>query len=68
MLAVIGALVFLGCPWRAWLRLGGGDWNAIFGILGLVGGILLGILFLRTGFSLGRNRPAPVAVGWVMPP
>jgi YedE family putative selenium metabolism protein len=67
MLAVIGALVFLGCPWRAWLRLGGGDWNAIFGILGLVGGILLGIVFLRTGFSLGRNRSAPVAVGWVMP-
>jgi hypothetical protein len=31
MAAVIGALVFLGCPWRAYLRLGGGDWNAIFG-------------------------------------
>ena len=67
MLAVIGALVFLGCPWRAWLRLGGGDWNAIFGILGLVGGILLGILFLRRGFSLGRNRSAAAALGWVMP-
>ncbi len=34
--AAIGALVFLGCTWRAFLRLGGGDWNAIFGILGLV--------------------------------
>lgn len=27
--AMIGALVFLGCPWRAYLRLAGGDWNAI---------------------------------------
>ena len=25
------------------------------------------MLFLRTGFSLGRNRPAPAALGWVMP-
>ena len=27
--AMIGALVFLGCPWRAALRLAGGDGNAI---------------------------------------
>jgi hypothetical protein len=67
MLAVFGALVFLGCPWRSYLRLAGGDWNAIFGILGLVGGIGLGIVFLKNGFSLGRSRPAPKAIGWVMP-
>ncbi|MBM3118575.1 MAG: YedE-related selenium metabolism membrane protein [Chloroflexi bacterium] len=67
MFAVFGALVFLGCPWRAYLRLGGGDWNAIFGILGLVAGIGIGIGFLKMGFSLGRNRPAPKALGWVMP-
>jgi uncharacterized protein len=65
--AAFGALVFLGCPWRAYLRLAGGDWNAIFGILGLVVGIVVGILFLRQGFSLGRNHPAPKAMGWVMP-
>ncbi|MDI6768904.1 MAG: YedE family putative selenium transporter [Anaerolineales bacterium] len=65
--AMIGALVFLGCPWRAYLRLSGGDWNAIFGILGLMAGILLGIVFLRLGFSLGRSHPAPAALGWVMP-
>lgn len=65
--AMIGALVFLGCPWRAFLRLGGGDWNAIPGIAGLAAGILIGILFLRMGFSLGRNYPAPAALGWVMP-
>ncbi len=67
MFAVFGSLVFLGCPWRAYLRLAGGDWNAIFGILGLVAGIGIGIIFLRLGFSLGRSRPAPKALGWVMP-
>ena len=67
MFAMIGALVFLGCPWRAYLRLSGGDWNAIAGILGLVAGILIGIVFLKRGFSLGRNRPAPGALGWGMP-
>ncbi|MFH2115225.1 MAG: YedE family putative selenium transporter [Spirochaetota bacterium] len=67
MFATFGALVFLGCPWRAYLRLAGGDGNAIFGILGLAAGIGLGIVFLRSGYSLGRSRPAPTAVGWVMP-
>jgi YedE family putative selenium metabolism protein len=65
--AMFGALVFLGCPWRAYLRLGGGDWNAIFGILGLIIGIGIGVVMLKTGFSLGRNRPAPTALGWIMP-
>jgi hypothetical protein len=67
MFAVFGALVFLGCPWRAYLRLAGGDWNAILGIVGLIVGIGLGILFLKLGFSLGRNRPAPYALGWILP-
>lgn len=65
--AMIGALVFLGCPWRAYLRLTGGDWNAIPGILGLVLGIALGIGFLRIGFSLGRSRLSSWPVGWVLP-
>jgi len=65
--AAIGALVFLGCPWRAYLRLAAGDWNAIAGIAGLVVGIIVGILFLKMGFSLGRNRPALSPVGWLMP-
>ncbi len=67
MFATFGALVFLGCPWRAYLRLSGGDWNAIFGILGLIAGIGIGILFLKRGFSLGRSHTAPGAMGWVMP-
>ena len=67
MLAVIGALVFLGCPWRAMLRLAGGDWNAILGIIGLVAGISVGVVFLRLGFSLGRSYPARLPLGLAMP-
>ncbi|MFV0480927.1 MAG: YedE family putative selenium transporter [Campylobacteraceae bacterium] len=65
--AMIGALVFLGCPWRMWLRLAGGDWSAIAGIFGLVAGILIGVFFLKRGFSLGRNRGVSKAVGYLMP-
>lgn len=52
--AMVGALVFLGCPWRAFLRLAGGDLNAVLGILGLIFGIFIGTLFIRKGFNLGR--------------
>lgn len=67
MFAMIGALVFLGCPWRAYLRLAGGDWNAIAGIAGLICGVLIGILFLKRGFSLGRNRKTFMFAGYLMP-
>ncbi|MCX5848165.1 MAG: YedE family putative selenium transporter [Deltaproteobacteria bacterium] len=65
--AMIGALVFLGCPWRAILRLAGGDGNAILGILGLITGIFIGIQFLKRGFSLGRSYSQARASGWIMP-
>lgn len=65
--AMIGALVFLGCPWRAALRLAGGDGSAIFGLLGLIGGIWLGAFFLRGGYSLGRTQPSYTSAGWVFP-
>jgi YedE family putative selenium metabolism protein len=65
--AMIGALVFLGCPWRALLRLAGGDWNAIVALLGLSVGIGVGVLLLRRGYSLGRSYRAPAVLGWIMP-
>ncbi|HPD57150.1 MAG TPA: YedE family putative selenium transporter [Smithellaceae bacterium] len=65
--AMIGALVFLGCPWRALLRLAGGDGNAILGLLGLATGIFIGIQFLKRGFSLGRSHAQAKASGWIMP-
>ena len=63
--AMIGMLVFLGCPLRAILRLAGGDLNALVGIDGLVAGVALGINFLRKGFSLGRALPQNKANGYV---
>src|SRR4030067_2714144 len=38
MFAMIGALVFLGCPWRALLRLAGGDGKALLGVVGCLRG------------------------------
>ena len=65
--AMIGALVFLGCPWRAWLRLAGGDWNAVLGLLGLLFGIWIGALFLKGGYNLGRTQKTHASVGWMLP-
>jgi YedE family putative selenium metabolism protein len=65
--AMIGALVFLGCPWRAMLRLTAGDGNAILGLLGLIVGIWIGTLFLKGGYNLGRSAKTYTSVGWLMP-
>lgn len=65
--AMTGALVFLGCPWRAILRLSGGDWNAVSGILGLFAGVVLGALFLKRGYSLGKSSKTASAGGLVFP-
>jgi len=65
--AMIGALAFLGCPWRALLRLAGGDLNAILGLAGLVTGVAIGVQFLKSGYNLGRSHRTYPAVGWIMP-
>ena len=56
MFMMIGALVFLGCPLRDILRIGGGDLNAVVGLAGFIGGVLLGVFFLKRGFDLGAAR------------
>lgn len=60
---MIGCLMFLGCPFRMILRLAGGDLNAIFGLVGFVGGILAGVFFLSKGYSLKRTYKLPVLEG-----
>jgi YedE family putative selenium metabolism protein len=65
--AMIGALVFLGCPWRALLRLAGGDLNSLFGLAGLIVGIWIGTLFFKQGYNLGRSQKTYSAVGLIMP-
>jgi YedE family putative selenium metabolism protein len=64
---MIGALVFLGCPWRASLRLAGGDWNAILGLAGLASGVFIGSMFIKNGFNLGRSHKVNPAVGLIIP-
>ncbi|MGQ9572111.1 MAG: YedE family putative selenium transporter [Dehalococcoidia bacterium] len=65
--AMIGALVFMGCPWRALLRLAGGDLNAVLALSGLATGITLGTFFLRGGYNLGRAQRAPLVIGLILP-
>ena len=63
--AMLGALTFLGCPWRAYLRLGGGDLTSIAGIVGLLAGVFAGIFFFKRGFSLGKSGKQSTASGVV---
>ena len=51
---MVGALMFLGCPLRMVLRIAGGDLNAVVGLVGFIAGILMGIFFLKKGFTLKR--------------
>jgi uncharacterized protein len=67
MCAMIGALIFLGCPWRAVLRLAGGDGNALFGVAGLAAGVGIGTLFFKSGYSLGRTTKQNYGLGLLMP-
>lgn len=64
---MIGALMFLGCPLRMMLRIGGGDWNAIIGLLGFIAGIGCGIVALNKGFSLNRAYKVSRGEGCVFP-
>ena len=65
---MIGALVFLGCPTRMVLRLGGGDANALLGIAGFVTGIAAGAFLLRRQATLGRAyKEGPGLSSLVMP-
>ena len=67
MIAAIGALVFLGCPWRVIMRLAGGDGNALFGLAGLICGVGIGTIFFRQGFSLGRSQKQSPVAGLALP-
>jgi len=64
---MIGALVFLGCPLRMVLRIGGGDLNAVIALLGFAAGILVGIFFLNKGFNLKRTYTVTKAEAFAFP-
>ena len=64
---MIGCLMFLGCPFRMIIRLGGGDLNALLGIAGFALGILTGVFFLNKGYSLKRTYKLAATEGGIMP-
>ena len=64
---MMGALVFLGCPRECSLRLGGGDLNAILGLVGFIVGIIGGVELLKRGFNLGRAQTGTIIGALVMP-
>lgn len=66
-MVMVGALIFLGCPLRMVIRMGGGDLNAFVGLAGFVVGILIGVLFLKKGFELKRNYDTANLDGLVLP-
>ncbi len=64
---MLGALVFLGCPLRMVIRMAAGDLNAWVGLIGFVLGIATGALFLKMGYSLGREYDTKPMAGAVLP-
>jgi len=65
--AMIGALIFLGCPLRMVLRIAGGDLNAVVGLFGFAAGILGGVFFLNKGYSLKRSYDVSKTDGFALP-
>lgn len=65
---MVGALVFLGCPLRDVLRMAGGDYNAVVGLIGFIAGVASGVFFLRRGFNLGRAEYSHSNVGGLLLP
>ena len=64
---IVGCLMFLGCPFRMVIRLGGGDLNALVGMAGFLCGILCGVFFLGKGYTLKRSYKQNVIEGAAMP-
>lgn len=64
---MVSSLIFLGCTVRAWLRLGGGDLNALWGVAGIIVGVTFGALMLKKGYNLGRARKVSPIVGYIGP-
>jgi YedE family putative selenium metabolism protein len=59
----VGALVFLGCPFRMLQRLGGGDLNAVVGLGGFILGVGVGRVFEKRGYTAGKTAPVITPAG-----
>lgn len=67
VIVMIGALAFLGCPFRMILRLAGGDLNALVALIGFACGIATACFFLNRGFNLGRTQEQRTLEGVALP-
>lgn len=65
--AMVGCLMFLGCPFRMILRIAGGDLNGLLGLAGFAFGILAGVFFLKKGYTLKRTYKLPAVEGVLYP-
>ena len=63
----VGALVFLGCPFRLFQRLGGGDLNAWLALPGFGLGVRIAMGFEARGYSIGKTHEVPLGVGLLGP-
>lgn len=63
----IGALAFLGCPFRMLQRLGGGDLTAWGALPGFLAGVFIAMRFEKKGYTVGATAPAPAPVGLLAP-
>ena len=59
----IGALVFLGCPFRMLQRLGGGDLNAWSALPGVLAGVGIGLMFEKRGYTSGKTTAVIAPAG-----
>lgn len=64
---MIGSLVFLGCPLRMVIRMSAGDLNAYVAFVGIICGAITGAIFLKKGYSLGREYDTNKAAGATLP-
>lgn len=67
IMVMIGALTFLGCPFRMVLRLSAGDLNALVAFAGFVAGIACACYFLNRGFNLGKYEKQSTLEGTTFP-
>ena len=63
----IGALAFLGCPFRMMQRLGGGDLTAWAALPGFILGVGAAVLLEQRGYSAGKTAKSAAPVGWIGP-
>ncbi len=67
IILIIGGAVFVGCPIKVMLNIGRGEIGALFGFFGLITGILIGIQFLKDGYTMGEPQKAPYLNGLIIP-